>query len=92
MLAHPFGKLSWLKAWGLRVAKRRGMTRAIFAVARRLAVVLHRMWVDGAEFHWSNSMAARNPRHEPPVVWLESSTSSAPAERCPHGDDGWVIS
>jgi transposase len=36
------GKWSWLKAWGMRVAQRRGMRRA-----RRLAVVLHRMWVDG---------------------------------------------
>jgi transposase len=49
------GKWSWLKAWGLRVAQRRGMRRAIVAVARRLAVVLHRMWVDGTEFRWSNS-------------------------------------
>ena len=46
-------KWSWLKAWGVRVAQRRGVRRAIVAVARRLAVVLHRMWVDGAEFRWS---------------------------------------
>jgi transposase len=46
-------KWSWLKAWGVRVAQRRGMRRAIVAVARRLAVVLHRMWVDGSEFRWS---------------------------------------
>jgi len=46
-------KWSWLKAWGVRVAQRRGMRRAIVAVARRLAVVLHRMWVDGREFRWS---------------------------------------
>ena len=44
---------SWLKAWGVRVAQRRGMRRAIVAVARRLAVVLHRMWVDGSEFRRS---------------------------------------
>jgi threonine dehydrogenase-like Zn-dependent dehydrogenase len=43
-------KWSWLKAWGVRVAQRRGIRRAIVAVARRLAVVLHRMWVDGSEF------------------------------------------
>jgi transposase len=34
-------KWSWLKAWGMRVAQRRGMRRAIVAVAGRLAVVLH---------------------------------------------------
>jgi hypothetical protein len=51
-------KWSWLKAWGIRVAQRRGIRRAIVAVARRLAVVLHRMWVDGSEFRWSKEGAA----------------------------------
>jgi len=51
-------KWSWLKAWGIRVAQRRGMRRAIVAVARRLAVVLHRMWVDGSEFRWSKNSTA----------------------------------
>jgi transposase len=51
-------KWSWLKAWGLRVAQRRGMRRAIVAVARRLAVVLHRMWFDGSEFRWSKDSTA----------------------------------
>jgi transposase len=45
---------SWLKAWGMKVAQRRGMRRAIVAVARRLAVVLHRMWTDGTDFRWSS--------------------------------------
>jgi hypothetical protein len=34
------------------------MRRAIVAVARRLAVVLHRMWVDGSEFRWSKDRTA----------------------------------
>ena len=50
-------KWSWLKAWGMRVAQRRGIRRAIVAVARRLAVVLHRMWIDGTEFRWSKDSA-----------------------------------
>lgn len=37
-----------LSAWALRVAKRRGRKRATVALARKLAVVLHRMWLDGA--------------------------------------------
>ena len=41
-----------LKRWGLEVAKRRGMNRARVAVARTLAIVLHRMWCDGSEFRW----------------------------------------
>jgi transposase len=44
---------SWLKAWGMRIAQRRGMKRAIVAVARRMAVVMHRMWADGTEFRWT---------------------------------------
>ena len=41
---------STLKAWGLRLAKIRGHRRAVVAVARKLAVILHRMWVDGNNF------------------------------------------
>jgi transposase len=56
MLTHS-KKWSWLKAWGMRVAQRRGMRRATVAVARRLAVILHRMWIDGTDFRWSNGSA-----------------------------------
>lgn len=45
---------SWLKTWGMQVARRRGMKRAVVAVARRLAVVLHRMWSDGTQFQISH--------------------------------------
>jgi hypothetical protein len=37
----------------LKIAKHRGMKKAIVALARRLAVVMHRMWVDGTEFRWA---------------------------------------
>jgi transposase len=60
MLTHS-KKWSWLKAWGMRVAQRRGMRRAIVALARRLAVILHRMWVDGLDFRWTNSPGAVAP-------------------------------
>lgn len=46
-----------LKRWGLEVAKRRGMNRARVAVARKLAIVLHRMWLDGTEFRWGAETA-----------------------------------
>lgn len=42
-----------LKAWGLRLAKRSGMKKARTAVARKLAVILLRMWRDGTQFHWT---------------------------------------
>jgi transposase len=41
---------STLKAWGLRLAKIRGHRRAVVAVARKLAVILHRMWLDATRF------------------------------------------
>jgi len=43
---------SWsaLKAWAMRVAKRRGLRRATAALARKLAGVLWRMWTDGTAF------------------------------------------
>jgi transposase len=45
-------KWSALRAWGMKVAKARGMARARVAVARKLAVILHRMWSDRTEFRF----------------------------------------
>ena len=53
-------KWSWLKAWAMQIARRRGMKKAIVALARRLAVIMHRIWVDGTEFRWTKESA----RHE----------------------------
>ena len=47
-----------VKAWGRRLAKRNGLSKAKVAVARKLAVILHRMWIDGTEFNWSKEIAA----------------------------------
>ena len=47
-----------LKAWGLRLVKRIGFKKAKVAVARKLAVILHRMWCDGTDFQWSTKEAA----------------------------------
>ena len=51
-------KGSALKAWGIRLAKRSGLRKVKVAVARKLAVILHRMWIDGTEFNWSTKKAA----------------------------------
>ena len=51
-------KWSALKAWGIRLAKRNGLRKAKVAVARKLAVILHRMWIDETEFNWSKKEAA----------------------------------
>ena len=57
MLVHV-KKWSWLKAWAMQIARRRGMKKAIVALARRLAVIMHRIWVDGTEFRWTRDAAA----------------------------------
>lgn len=46
-------KWCWLKAWAMNIAKRHGSKKAKVALARRLTVVMHRMWVDGSEFRWA---------------------------------------
>ena len=51
-------KWSALKAWGMRLTKRNGLRKAKVAIARKLAVILHRMWIEGTEFKWSKKEAA----------------------------------
>jgi transposase len=48
-------RFSKLKRWGMDVAKRRGSKRAKVALARKLAVILHRMWVDGTTYCWTEA-------------------------------------
>jgi transposase len=50
-------KWSSLKAWGMKLAKTRGHRRAVIAVARKLAVILHRMWIDDTQFRWGTEAA-----------------------------------
>lgn len=51
-------KWSWLKAWAMTVARRGGLKKAVVALARRIAVIMHRIWIDGSEFRWSREGAA----------------------------------
>ncbi len=51
-------KWSSLRAWGMEVARRRSMARARVAVARKLGVILHRMWRDGADFRFGKAPTA----------------------------------
>ena len=46
-----------LKAWGMRLMKRIGGKKARIAVARKLAVILHCIWIDGTEFWWTREEA-----------------------------------
>jgi len=49
------GRTRWnpLKAWGIAIARRRGIQRAMVAVARKLAIILHRMWRSDTDFRWT---------------------------------------
>ena len=70
-------KWSALTAWGMRIAKRRSMNKARAAVARKLAVILHRMWIDGTEFCWSkeeNSMQPSRSQHKDPAARQEKTS------------------
>ena len=80
---------SWLKAWAMKIARNRGMKKAIVALARRLAVIMHRIWVDGP----SSAGPENRPRQQ-----HENRSGSNPigenfelhraVERCPLRDDG----
>jgi transposase len=52
-------KWSSLRAWGMQIAKRRGLARARVAVARKLAIILHRMWSDATDFRFGKPPAVK---------------------------------
>jgi len=58
VLMHRTKKWSTLKAWGVRLIKRIGMKTAKVAIARKIAVILHCIWVDGTAFEWGQPKAA----------------------------------
>ncbi len=58
IILNRVSKWSALKAWGMRLAKRAGARKATVAVARKLAVILHRTLRDGSEFRWSQAQPA----------------------------------
>lgn len=52
VLLHRTKKWSSLRAWGMKLAKRIGLKKAKVAVARKIALILHCIWVDGTSFEW----------------------------------------
>lgn len=56
LVRHP--RPSKLRSWGLALAARIGMRRAKVAVARKLAVIMHRVWKDDRDFEWGEVPAA----------------------------------
>jgi len=58
VLLYRTKKWSNLKAWGMKLAKRIGMRKAKVAIARKIAIVLHCIWVDGTSFDWGQAREA----------------------------------
>jgi transposase len=54
VLLQRYSRASTLKTWGLALAKRIGMRRAKVAVARKLAVIMHRLWSDHSQYRWGD--------------------------------------
>lgn len=46
------GRVTWLRTWAAKLARRRGAKRAMVALARRIAVILHRMQKDNTDFRF----------------------------------------
>ena len=58
VLISKISRSSKLKEWGLRLAKTSGHGKARIAVARKIAVILRRIWIDGTEFEWGDPATA----------------------------------
>ena len=79
-------KWSWLKAWAMSIAKRRGRQKAVVALARRLAVIMHRMWSDGTAFCWTRESLPTRIRNKEEIESCNGGNSFAgrdrPSDRC----------
>jgi transposase len=62
----PFGQDSHLRRWGLKLAERGGQRakkKAVVAVARKLAVLLHKLWISQQNYHPFYPECAAEPTH-----------------------------
>jgi transposase len=51
----PTKLVDTLRAWGVKLAKRIGARKARVAVARKLAIIMHRMWVEETDFRFGKA-------------------------------------
>ncbi|CAD7339316.1 IS110 family transposase [Sphingomonadales bacterium 56] len=63
-------RYSTLKAWAMRIVKRSSKMCAIVALARKLAVILHRLWIDGTEYDWNKGAKITEKRKCDPETGL----------------------
>jgi len=86
-LLGPFGKDCDLRRYGLRICERGGKAakgRAVVAVARKLAVLLHRLWVSGQPYEPLRSWFLKPPRLHPPGPDRRDGAYDAAGFTCPH--------
>ena len=57
-------RYSSIRVWGLGIAKRRGLRRVVVAVARKLAVQIHRIWADGTDIAGSERPPSMHERQQ----------------------------
>ena len=92
-------RFSALKRWGMDVAKRRGMKRAKVALARKLGVILHRMWIEGTIFRWTEeasqgrkSRAPDRTKKDFKAVLTRAASSEVPSPGRWKGEAaGWAV-
>lgn len=53
-------KWSRLRAWGLKIQRKHGFKKACTAIGRKLAVIMHRMWVDNVDFIYGEPKPSKN--------------------------------
>ena len=82
----PFGADSDLRRWGLKLAERggkNGKKRAVIATARKLAVLLHRLWVSGAAYEPLRNSRASGDCRQLHKFMIHRIGSTAPQRRVP---------
>ncbi len=78
VLLTRISRASALRDWGLKIAKRSGSKKAKVAVVRKMAGILHRMWIDGTEFRPGTQAAVAQV-----IGGAPHPTSSSPPGRRP---------
>lgn len=66
-----------LKTWGLKLARRIGLKKAKIAIARKIAVIHHCVWVDGTSFEWGQPKEA--------CSFCKALARFSTGQRCPAG-------
>ena len=87
MLTKPIKGCSALKSWAMRIARRAGMSKAKVALARKLAVIMHRMLADATAVQ-SGGQGRSNLSRRINQVFGRATTPGLPEAKSLRRDDG----